>query len=375
MRSVLPIFLAFLLAACGSSRDAAPESPRATAQAETPRSEAARPEAPRQGASQTAPAARAAYVEGTDPAAEALLAEGVAAMDEADFEAAGERFERLANNEAAPIPLRSDALRYLGRVQVALGDEEAARDTMTRLIALEPPIIELNPDTEPPPLLRTYFAARQVADGGYAVRSTRPQTLAIVNFTNSSITDHERWEPMQQGLASLMIHAMGGATDLHLVERERIRWLLEEHDLQRDPSRIDQATAVQAGRLLGAQTVVFGSFIVNGRDLIVSARLVEVETGRIVFSEQNRGRADRFDEIIEQLSLQVTRALNVELASADVETRSLDAALAYSEGLALIEQGDYAGAQGKFRQALQYDPNYGRARERVQSLAPLLAAR
>jgi tetratricopeptide (TPR) repeat protein len=168
---------------------------------------------------------------------------------------------------------------------------------------------------------------------------------------------------------------MGGATDLHLVERERIRWLLEEHDLQRDPSRIDQATAVQAGRLLGAQTVVFGSFIVNGRDLIVSARLVEVETGRIVFSEQNRGRADRFDEIIEQLSLQVTRALNVELASADVETRSLDAALAYSEGLALIEQGDYAGAQGKFSQALQYDPNYGRARERVQSLAPLLASR
>jgi len=315
------------------------------------------------------------YQPGSDPEAEARMQRAVTLFEEASFEEAAEEFDAISSDEAIPDGLRADAMRYLGRVQVALGDDEGAQHTMKRLIELEPPIIELDPDLEPPPLMQTYYSARVAADGGYAVKSTRPQTLAIVNFTNGSITDHDSWEPMQQGFASLMIHAMGPATDLKLVERERIRWLLEEHNMQRDPSLIDQATAVQAGRLLGAQTVVFGSFIVNQRDMLLSARLVDVETGEILFSEQVRGRAAAFDELVEQLSLQMARTLNVELSSADIETRSLDAALSYSEGLALVEQGDYQGAHAKFEQALRYDPNYSRARQRVQSLQPLLATR
>lgn len=315
------------------------------------------------------------YEPGTDPESEARLRAAVEAVDAADLESAAVQLKDIADDTRVPNALRAESLRYLGRVQVGLGQNDAAVETMVRLIELEPPIIELDPDVEPPPLMQTYYEARREADGGYAVRSERPQTMAIVNFTNSSITDKESWDPMQQGFASLMIHAMGPATDLKLVERERIRWLLEEHNLQSDPSLIDQATAVRAGRLLGAQTVIFGSFIINRRDLLLSARLVDVETGEILFSEQARGRADDFDQLVENLSLQVARTLNVELASTNVETRSLDAALSYSEGLALIEQGDYRAAQAKFMQALEYDPDYSRARQRVHSLQPMIAAR
>lgn len=315
------------------------------------------------------------YQRGSDPASEARLAEAVQAFEAAEFEEAEELLAAFAADESAPNALRADALRYLGRVQIALGDNQGAVDSMARLIELEPPIVELDPDIEPPPLMATYYEARLEFDGSHNVRSSRPQTIAIVNFTNSSITDKENWDPMQQGFASLMIHAMGPATDLTVVERERIRWLLEEQNLQRDPSLIDQATAVQAGRLLGAQTVVFGSFIINGRDLILTARLVDVETGEILFSEQVTGRASDFSRLVENLSVQFARTLNVELASADIETRSLDAALAYSEGLALIEQGDYNAAYARFVRALEYDPGYTRARQRVESLRPLLASR
>jgi tetratricopeptide (TPR) repeat protein len=367
MARALPLLLALMLgglAACSPARQTT-----GPASADPPRARAT--EAP---ARIPTPPVRP-YQPGTDPRAEAALAEAVELFEEAAFEEAALRFTALADDGSAPIPIRADALRYLGRVQVALGETAAAQQTMARLIALEPPIIELDPDHEPPPLMLTYYEARRDHDGNYAVRTNRPQTLAIVNFTNSSITDHASWDPMQQGFASLMIHAMGGATDLKLIERERIRWLLDEHDLQRDPSLIDQATAVRAGRLLGAQTVVFGSFIVNRRDMFLSARLVDVETGEILLSEQVRGRADAFDQLIQGLSLQLARALNVQMAGAEVETRSLDAALAYSEGLALIERGDYRGAQARFMRALEYDPSYSRARVRAQSLSPMLASR
>lgn len=315
------------------------------------------------------------YQPGSDPESEIRFTAAVRAFEAAEFEEAEELLAAFADDEAAPIALRADALRYLGRVQIALGNNEGAVESMARLIELEPPIIELDPDIEPPPLMASYYEARLEFEGSHHVRSSRPQTLAIVNFTNSSITDRENWDAMQQGFASLMIHAMGPATELRVVERERIRWLLEEQNMQRDPSLIDQATAVQAGRMLGAQTVVFGSFIVNGRDLILTARLVDVETGEILFSEQVTGRAADFSTLIETLSLQFARTLNVELASADIETRSLDAALAYSEGLALIEQGDYNAAFARFVRALEYDPGYTRARQRVESLRPMLASR
>ena len=370
MRLSIPIIVltaVALLASCSSPREtsSAPAAPTAGASGQNAR------------ALPPPPPARPIreYVPGTDPATEAALRGAIEVFEQAEFEDAEARFTSIADNATAPSALRADALRYLGRVQVALGHNEAAIETMVRLIELEPPIIELDPDLEPPPLMQTYYEARRDVDGGYAVRSNRPQTLAIVNFTNSSITEKENWDPMQQGFASLMIHAMGPATDLKLVERERIRWLLDEQQLQRDPSLIDQATAVRAGRLLGAQTVIFGSFIINRRDLLISARLVDVETGQILFSEQARGRAEDFSDLVESLSLQVARTLNVNLSSADVETRSLDAALSYSEGLALVEQGDYAGAHAKFLQALEYDPGYSRARQRVHSLRPLLATR
>ncbi len=365
--TMLVVMLGLLLAACASSTEtSAPD--RAVSSTPAPETRTAAPPSTRE-------TVRQDYVRGTDPASEARLEEAVALYEGAEFEEAAERFDAISRDSAVPNPLRADALRHLGRIQVALQEDEAALATMARLLELEPPIIELDPDVEPPPLMQTYYAARVDFDGDYAVRSNRPQTLAIVNFTNSSITDKESWDPMQQGFASLMIHAMGPATELKIVERERIRWLLDEHEMQSDPSLIDQATAVRAGRLLGAQTVIFGSFIVNRADLLISARLVDVETGEILFSEQARGRANDFSDLVDGLSMQVARTLNVELASAEIETRSLDAALAYSEGLALVEQGDYHAAHAKFNQALRYDPNYSRARQRVNSLQPLLAAR
>jgi lipoprotein NlpI len=46
--------------------------------------------------------------------------------------------------------------------------------------------------------------------------------------------------------------------------------------------------------------------------------------------------------------------------------------MSYSEGLVLVERGDYDGAVKKFEEALQQDPTYDKARMKAQSLKPLL---
>ena len=145
--------------------------------------------------------------------------------------------------------------------------------------------------------MKIYYEVRKDVDG-YEVQKRDPgmKTLAIMDFTNSSITDKEDFDPLQQGLATLMIHNLNGATDLKVVERERIQWLLEEQALQRDTDVVDQQTAVRAGKLLGAHAVLFGGFIVNNRRMWVNARLVDVETGEILLTEQVNTRPDDFFE-------------------------------------------------------------------------------
>ncbi|MEZ4702031.1 MAG: CsgG/HfaB family protein [Rhodothermales bacterium] len=303
----------------------------------------------------------------------------LAAYQRADFDKAITLFADVADNEALAKGVRKEALQYLGRCYVAKRREGEARTTLENLIDLEPPIIELDPDVEPPPLIRLYYNVRKEHADGYAVERPDPgmQTLAVVDFTNSSIDDAERYDALSTGLSSLMLNQLSGATGLKVIERERIQWLLDELDLQQEAGRVDPATAVRTGKLLGANAVLFGSFIKHGKNLHLSARLVKVETGEILMTDQVEGRADDFFDLANQLSLKVAQGINVSLEETPVgartETRSLDAMMSYSEGLQLLDSDDYQRAYAKFLEALEFDPGYTRAKTKAESLRPLLA--
>lgn len=297
-----------------------------------------------------------------------------------DFDEAIQLFVEIYEDSAQPKEAKKEALHYLGRAYIARSEYEEARKTVAALLELEPPLVELDPDVEPPPLMDLYYELRTELEG-YTVQTPQPgmKTLAIMDFTNSSVDDHERLEPLEQGFASMMINYLSGATDLKVIERERIQWLLEELEMQRDPDLIDQATAVETGKLMGANAVLFGAFTMHRKQLWMSARLVDVETGEILLAEQIFGKSDDFFESIQDLSMKVVQAINVTMEESDLgvrtETHSLDAMISYSEGLKLLERGDYRAAYEKFNEAVAYDPSYTRAKLKAESIMPMLAAR
>ena len=296
----------------------------------------------------------------------------------AEFDEAIKLFSAIAEDDGKDRIVRRDALHYLGRSYLAVRDAKEARTAVEQMAELEPPRINIDPDVELPQLLRLYYEVHKEKDGGYAYQDqTNETTLAIVDFTNQSLDDHERLEPLSKGFSSLMINQLSGATDLKVVERERISWLLEELTLQQDGSRVDQQTAVRASRLLGAHLVLFGSYMKFGKTMNLSVRLVSVETGEILMTDQVNGKADNFFELAEKLSLSITKSINVgvsnnELGGRHRETKSLDALLSYSEGLDLLEQRNYRAAYDKFLDAYNYDPGYKRAILKAKSIEPLV---
>lgn len=296
----------------------------------------------------------------------------------AEYEEATGLFQEVANNSGADVELRQDAHRYLARSHIARGQTQQARSVIEDLVDMEPPSVELDPDVEPPAVMDLYYEVRKEQRGDYKVRQQAGlQTLAVMDFTNNSITRREDYQGLSKGLPSIMINRLTGGTDLQVIERERIEWLLKELELQENEDRVDQSTAVETGELLGANAVVFGSFIATEDEMSITARVVKVETGEVMFGDQVRGEPDAFFDLISELSQKVTKSVNVEMEETQLgseETQSLDAMMAYSDGLSALEAGNYRQAQRKFEQAVEYDDGFEKARQKMESVKPMVAS-
>lgn len=308
----------------------------------------------------------------------ARFAEAIQLYNSANFDKAITILKNLAADTNLPNKQKKDVLIALGRAYVAKEDKENAFEVMTRLLALEPPLIAPDPETEIPDLMRIYYEARKAKKGDATIDTVGPgiQTIAILDFANRSIDDKAQYDALEKGLAELMISHLRGAIKLKLVERERIQWLLDEIEMTKDPSKFDERTAVRVGRLLGVHAVMFGSIIKIRSKIELLCRLVKVETGEIIATERAGGDAGDLLEVAETLSSKIARTINVDIQTKEEagakETKSLDAMLQYSEGLVELEKRNYKGAFDKFMKALEYDPAYMKAKHKAESIKPLV---
>lgn len=293
----------------------------------------------------------------------------------AQFDDAIEKLNSIVSDSSADVGIRKDALRFLGRAYSAKGLYDKAKESITQLLKLEPPMVVFNPDYEPPVFMKLYYESRKEFSGAFTVERPDPgmKTMAIIDFKNRSVDHKEQYDPMEQGFADLMINRLNNSTDLKVVERERIKWILDEIKMQNE---YDMEGAVRLGKQLGVQTVLLGSFIIVGDQIWLGARLVKVETSEILLTDEIKGDLDQFFDLVDQLGQKIANKINVTLKKETVsetsEAPSLDAIMAYSVGLSYLEKDDYKNAYAKFEEALKLSPNYEKAKLKAESIAPLL---
>jgi TolB-like protein len=312
------------------------------------------------------------------PGYKTKLEEGIASYKSANYDKAITLLSGLASDKSVTKGDQREIWLYLGRSYLAKSLNDKAREAISNMLELEPPIIELDPDAECPPLMKIYYDVRKKMTGSTKIELPDPgiKTIAILDFKNRSIDDKEKFDPMEKGFAELLINQLNGAVSLKVIERERIQWILDEIGLENDPGKFDPESAVRVGKQLGVHTILIGNFIKARDELYLGARLVKVETSEILMTDQIKGDADDFFELTENLSAKVAKGINVAISQAELEkgteTKSLDAMMAYSEGLVFLERGNYKMAFDKFQQALSIDPKYDKARLKADSLRPLL---
>jgi tetratricopeptide (TPR) repeat protein len=198
------------------------------------------------------------------------------------------------------------------------------------------------------------------------------RAVAVLPMTFSG-TD-QTLAPLSRGMSDLLINDLARSPELQLVERDRIQAMVDEIALSQS-GRADAATSVRAGKLIRAGRVVQGAITQTGaRNLTVNTAVVNVATS------QQQGRDVQSSDVLDQiftieknLALGLFDQLGVRLSAADraaIEqrpTRSLQAFLAYSNGLLAQDEGRFDDAARFFDQARSIDPGFGQALQRAQS--------
>lgn len=202
-------------------------------------------------------------------------------------------------------------------------------------------------------------------------------TLAVLDFTNSAIKNHADYAPLSKGLGEMLITEFSANRNIRVVERDRLQALLGEQDLSAS-GRIEQTTAVAKGKTLGAQHMLFGTFVIDTKNVMrMDIRVINTETSESEFTASVSGKADNMLDLLVQLAAKVNTGLRLPTPQADFSAgKSIGASgpnqfksmMLLSRALEQQDRKNKPEAIALYKESLKENPNNERARTLLASL-------
>src|SRR5262249_25814551 len=170
---------------------------------------------------------------------------------------------------------------------------------------------------------------------------------------------------LKKGLAQMLISDLLGNESIRVVEHDRLQEVIAELKLQAT-NKIDQATAVKAGKLLGARYLVLGGYFDVMKSFRADAGVVEVETGRVLYSSGANGKPEDFLSLEQKLAGDLGRWFSTNLPKVKAETKrpkppaALKARtlLEYGRALDAIDLGDKKAAKESLEKVVKEQPDF-----------------
>ena len=113
--------------------------------------------------------------------------------------------------------------------------------------------------------------------------------VAILDFEN--LTPEAKNNRLGETVAELFAAEFSQSTMFRVVERKNLGKVLDEQALQLTGAT-EGTNAVQVGKLLDAQALLYGSVSETGDNFIVTVKLTDVETGEVIAQTMNVPKED-----------------------------------------------------------------------------------
>jgi len=182
------------------------------------------------------------------------------------------------------------------------------------------------------------------------------RTVFAAPFENA--TGQEQYDPAAAAMGDLVAVLLAEQKGVTVVERQRLEALTDEQ-ARSLKGLAAEAFAVQAGKLLKADTVLAGRlFLVEGR-MTVSAKAIDIASERVAASDQLSGRPEDIMDVSLQLAGKLAKQMQWPLPQIDLTKidRSPIASLHFAKALSHYYAGAMDEAIMQFMRAIDLDPN------------------
>ena len=133
-----------------------------------------------------------------------------------------------------------------------------------------------------PPIVRLLAALSVAATlGTTPLAGQDVPTVAVMDFSSFMMGEGGASVNLGKAISAMLVTEFSGRDGMRIVERAQLNELLREQDLSLS-GRIEEADAIEVGKMLGVQYVLHGQVTSIVDNLRMDIRAVDVETSEIV---------------------------------------------------------------------------------------------
>ena len=126
-----------------------------------------------------------------------------------------------------------------------------------------------------------------ISVSSYAQTGQQKISIAIMDFQNTS--DNGKLDYLQKAIPEALTTRLAESGNLNIVERSRLDDAIKEMKLGM-VGLVDQNEAAEIGKAVGANAIMVGSFLEISNVIRLNARLIEVQTSKVLIAKTVQGR-------------------------------------------------------------------------------------
>jgi curli biogenesis system outer membrane secretion channel CsgG len=196
--------------------------------------------------------------------------------------------------------------------------------------------------------------------------ASRPLTLAVWDFDNSSFANADSVDYLSKVLSEMLLAELAQVPGIHLVDRVKLREALEEQRLG-SSELASEETRLKLGRIAGANHMAFGHFMAVGEQIRVDVRVVDVETSLIKFSEDVATTPQDIAKQMQTVARHLQSKLGENAAAGMANSVDMATWRHYEAGVALMDQHRYDEAIAVFKAVLTKQPDFKAAEQQIKT--------
>lgn len=202
-----------------------------------------------------------------------------------------------------------------------------------------------------------------------SAQSTDVPTVAVMDINGFLMGEAGNSVNLGKAVSAMLVTEFTGRDGLRVIERQHLKDVLQEQRLALSGG-VDESSAVEIGKLVGAQYMFYGQVASLVGTLRMDLRVVDVETTEIVSVIKKMATTEELLELIVEVADEFAEQLDLTPPSGrpEVEPIPVRATIEFSRGVDFEDRGETDKAIEHYEATLELYPNHRGAQQALERL-------